>query len=351
MKFSTFHVMRWNRAQTHSEAYAYQLAFIRSAEELGFYGVWPAEHHFRDYGICPSVLGFCSYVAAVTTRVRIGTAVVVVPFYNPLRLAEEVAQLDILSGGRLDLGLGRGYQGVEFDGFQISMTDSRERFRENLEIMKLGWREGRFSYDGRFTKVENVEVLPKPVQRPHPPIWMGATSPATAEIAGALGHPIMSDPAQIFEQSAEVVLRWRRAAAAAGHDPAQELIALRICHVAETDERAYGDIEALPKVDVNTGSAPIDRTGQWVPGYEFYRDVGWQQRTTMRDPRTNRQLLIGSPETVSRRVQEHLDAGYTHIICHFDFGNRMPPQMLRHSMELFTARVAPQFTSAASASG
>lgn len=122
---------------------------IRAAEDLGFDAVWLAEHHFSHYGICGTILGLASHVAGITRRVRIGTAVVVLPFWNPLVVAEEAAMVDQLSDGRLDLGVGRGYQWNEYRGFNLAMDESRERFEESLEILKRAWTQDRLTFEGK----------------------------------------------------------------------------------------------------------------------------------------------------------------------------------------------------------
>ncbi|MBI3967612.1 MAG: LLM class flavin-dependent oxidoreductase, partial [Chloroflexi bacterium] len=135
---------------------------------MGFDQIWVAEHHFTRYGSVPSTLTFAAYVAARTKRIRIGTAVVLLPFWNPLLVAEEAAMVDILSDGRLDLGVGRGYQWHEYQRFNIPMEESRGRFTESLEIIKKAWTEKAFDYEGQYFQLNGVNVLPKPLQKPHP---------------------------------------------------------------------------------------------------------------------------------------------------------------------------------------
>jgi len=130
MKFAIQNLLSWREWQSHPEVYANSLEECRLADELGFHAVWLAEHHFSPYGICPNLAVFGAAVARETKRVRIGTAVVIEPFSHPVRIAEEFAMLDILSGGRLDFGIGRGYQPKEFTGLGVSMERTRERFEE-----------------------------------------------------------------------------------------------------------------------------------------------------------------------------------------------------------------------------
>src|SRR3989442_7927769 len=136
MKFGTQNLLSIREWQTHADVYAHALAECKLADELGFDTVWLAEHHFSAYGICPSLAVLAAAVARETSRVRIGTAVVVAPFAHPIRIAEEWAMVDILSEGRLDFGIGRGYQPAEFRGLGISMEQTRERFDESLELFR-----------------------------------------------------------------------------------------------------------------------------------------------------------------------------------------------------------------------
>src|SRR2546427_743381 len=194
MKFSTQNLLSIREWQTHAEVYRNALEECRLADELGFDVVWLAEHHFSPYGICPSLAPFAGAVAAATPRVRIGTAVVIAPFEHPLRIAEEWAEIDILSGGRLEFGLGRGYQPSEFRGLGVSMEATRERFDESLEIVRLAWTTERLTFAGKHYRVDDVRVLPKPVQKPYPPLWMAAVSPDTYTLAARRGLKILTSP-------------------------------------------------------------------------------------------------------------------------------------------------------------
>ena len=142
-------------------------------EQTGYDAVWLAEHHFSTYSVCPSIHMMGTHVAARTKRLRIGTGVSLTPFYHPLRLAEEVALLDVLSDGRVNWGAGRGFDAREYQVFDVARDDSYAVFRENLEIVLEAWTNEKLTYNGEFSQFEEVEVLPKPLQEPHPPVWGG----------------------------------------------------------------------------------------------------------------------------------------------------------------------------------
>src|SRR5499426_1498443 len=169
-----------------SIGYRKYIDYVLCAEDLGFHSVFVVEHHFTGVGQLSASLNFLSYLAARTERMRLGTAVVVLPWHNPVLLAEQVATLDLLSGGRVDLGIGRGYRQAEFDQFCISMTEAQERFEECLEVMLKSWTsDERFTHHGKRWHYEDIVVEPAPVQRPHPPLWLAGGSPqGIAFIAG-----------------------------------------------------------------------------------------------------------------------------------------------------------------------
>src|SRR5262245_46865148 len=162
------------------------------AEELGFDSVWLTEHHYADYGLAsaPSVL--LATLAARTSRVRLGIAVYVIPFHHPLRIAEETAMLDILSGGRLTVGLGRGNRPLEFYGHGVPREESRTRMEEAVDILLQAWTRDRVNFSGKHWNIVDVPVFPKPITRPHPPLAFAVTSPESTIWAARRGFPILS---------------------------------------------------------------------------------------------------------------------------------------------------------------
>src|SRR3989442_8541190 len=170
MRFSIQNLLSLRDGQSHAQVYANTLDECKLAEELGFHTVWLAEHHFSVYGIAPSLPVLAAAVARETRRVRIGTAVVIAPFAHPVRIAEEWAMVDILSNGRLEFGLGRGYQPKEFVGLGASMERTRERFDESLEIIRRAWTEERVTFAVEIFTLRVLSVLPKPMHRQHPPL-------------------------------------------------------------------------------------------------------------------------------------------------------------------------------------
>jgi alkanesulfonate monooxygenase SsuD/methylene tetrahydromethanopterin reductase-like flavin-dependent oxidoreductase (luciferase family) len=167
---------------------------IEMMDRTGYDAVWLAEHHFSSFSVCPSVHMVGTLAAARTQRLRIGTAVSLAPFYHPLRLAEEVALLDLLSGGRVNWGAGRGFARVEFTAFGVPPEESTSRFRETVEIVLKAWTEERLSFAGQHFHFEDIELLPKPAQLPHPPVWVAASSESAIDWAAGRGFSILMDP-------------------------------------------------------------------------------------------------------------------------------------------------------------
>jgi alkanesulfonate monooxygenase SsuD/methylene tetrahydromethanopterin reductase-like flavin-dependent oxidoreductase (luciferase family) len=180
MRFGIFGGGKIGRMNPLGDSHGYKdfIEYIKDADRLGYESVFLVEHHFTGVGQLSASLNLLTYLAAVTKRIRLGTAVLVLPWHNPALLAEQVATLDVLSGGRVDLGIGRGYRKAEFEQFCIPIAEAQERFDECLEFMLKAWTtEGRFTHEGRHWRYNQIVVEPEPLQRPHPPIWMAGGSP------------------------------------------------------------------------------------------------------------------------------------------------------------------------------
>src|ERR1700722_10034002 len=195
MKLGVLQFFSWpERRVDLATVYDRALQRIEIMDRSGYDAVWLAEHHFSSFSVCPSVHMMGTLAAARTRRLRIGTAVSLAAFYHPLRLAEEVALLDVLSGGRVSWGAGRGFSRGEFTAFGVPPEESTSRFRETVEIVLRAWSEARLTYAGEYFQFDGVEVLPRPLQQPHPPVWMAATSEPAIDWAAGRGFSILMDP-------------------------------------------------------------------------------------------------------------------------------------------------------------
>ena len=241
LQFGVLQFFSWPRRNVPlQEVYGRALDRIGIMDRSGAYeAVWLAEHHFNTYSVCPSVHVMGTLVAARTERLRIGTAVSLAPMYHPLRLAEEVALLDVLSEGRVNWGAGRGNDPTEFGVFGLDMDSSYARFRENVDVVLQAWTNERLTYHGEFTDVDDVEVLPKPWQDPHPPVWLASSSPDAIAWSAAHGYSILMDP---HSTHAELGVKYRAyldALAEHGHSPEGRVTPMaRLVAVAATDDEA-----------------------------------------------------------------------------------------------------------------
>ncbi len=350
MEFHTFHLFHCPDGWSHQDVYKYEMEMVQYAEDLGYDGAWFAEHHFRNYGICSSIMPFAAFAAARTTKIKIGSAIVVLPFHNPLRAAEEAAQVDLLSGGRLMYGFGRGYQSIEFNGFNLPLQEARARTDEAIEILKLAWTQDQFSYDGEFTKVENVTVLPKPLQKPHPPMWTASVSPETVGHYAAKGIPFITDPLATFGRCKRATDEWRKVAAEHGH-PVDDTNfgSMRGLVIAETEKEARAMAERAREFQkddniTNLQGAPIEKTGEFAAGYYYWKDryLGKNQELTV-DFFWDRMWLAGDPDRVAAGVKTMEDMGFKHILFTLGHAPSTSMEENKRRLKLFAESVMPRF--------
>ena len=197
------------RARPDLEVYREELRLADLVEPLGFDSIWGVEHHFTDYTLCPDVLQFLAYMAGRTERLRLGSMVVVLPWHDPMRVAEEVAMLDHLSGGRVILGLGRGAGKVEFDGFRLAMEEARPRFVEAAEMLLRGLEAGACEYAGRFVTQPRAAIRPAPFRSFRGRTYAAAVSPESARIMAELGVGILIIPQKPWGEVARELDAYR----------------------------------------------------------------------------------------------------------------------------------------------
>ena len=219
MKFGLFGGGKIGKKSGLDDSHGYRdfIQYVKDAEELGFRSVFLVEHHFTGAGQLSASLNLLSYIAACTTRIRLGTAVVVLPWHNPVLLAEQISTLDVLSGGRVDLGVGRGYRKVEFEAFCIPPAEAQDRYAECLELLlKSFTSQQRFSHHGKYWNFDNIIVEPAPTQLPHPPVWMAAGRPAGIAYIGRSNYNLLLDQIGTTDETIERVRIYLDAQQAAG---------------------------------------------------------------------------------------------------------------------------------------
>ena len=191
MDFGTFLLLQSPSAEPSEVVFGRGTEIAQAAEDLGFRSIWLAEHHFSTYGYLSRPLTYALHLANKTKRLRVGTAVIVLPLHHPLVVAEEIATVDLLSEGRLDIGLGRGYQNYEFDRLGVKLNESRARWEEEVDVILLALKGKPFTYEGKYYQIAETTVFPHPVQRPHPPIWVTAQSPESVEATVSRGFNLL----------------------------------------------------------------------------------------------------------------------------------------------------------------
>ena len=340
MHFGTFLLMQSPSACPADEVYARAIEQAQAAEALGFRNVWIAEHHFSTYGYVGRPVQLATYIAAKTTTLRVGTAVIVVPLHHPLIVAEEIATLDQLADGRVDVGLGRGYQQYEFARLGLDLQSARARWDEAVDVIVAALSGEPFSYNGTHYTIPETTIFPRPKQRPHPPMWVTAQSPQSVEatvrrgfnlLTGGFGVPV-ARMAQFRQQFDHLV---------AQHAPA--------CPPAVGVQRAVyvTDREADARNAVDDARWNMRVTLSLRNGYE--RVVGGHAIPVPapNEPSTDElledYLVIGTPENVIRQIQRLQQAvGISHFNCSFWFGDLDQPRVLK-SMDLFAREVMPAF--------
>ena len=321
-----------------AQAFDESLAQMTAAEEMGFDAVWLAEIHFqKDRSVLSSPLIIATAIAARTTRVKIGIAVQVLPLAHPIHLAEDVATLDHLSKGRLDFGVGRSGLPEHYQRFNVSYSESRERFQETLDILLKAWTEERFSYEGKYYQFHDVCVLPKPFQKPHPPLRVAATTRDTYPLVGRMGLPIfiavrttsISDLKSFIGGYHE---GWREA----GHPGRGEVALIVPVYVAETERRAHEEAEASTMHFFRTIAEALGKGGT--------RREEAARLGRMSFAEILQELVVyGTPESVTERLLELRESlGYSTLSVWMNVGGRIPHERMLGSMRLFAERVIPQ---------
>jgi alkanesulfonate monooxygenase SsuD/methylene tetrahydromethanopterin reductase-like flavin-dependent oxidoreductase (luciferase family) len=350
MKFSSFHLFHQHPGWSERQVYDYNIELVEYLEEVGFDGMWAAEHHFRDYGLCNNIPAMLSFLAARTTQLKLGTGIIVLPLHNPVLVAEEIAQLDMLSNGRVEFGVGRGYQSGEFDRFGIPISEARERFDEALELILKLWREDAVTYEGAFYRCADVTLKPKPAQRLGPQAYVASISPDTVARVAKRGLPILADPLATFRRLGRAADVWQTEMAANGFSTEGiDLCCMRTVYVAETNEKARADLARFEAgfdrgAIVNLQNAPIDaKTGEIAKGYEFWQDRYLKGGTLSDDFRWDQLEIIGDPARVIGQIKDLQALGYNNVMCDFGSTRPMPIAEMKKIIKLFADEVMPEF--------
>jgi len=352
MRFGTFFFFQAPPGRTHANIIRDELEQIEWTEELGFDEAWLTEHHFIDYGLSVDPATLAAAAASRTRRIRIGLAAAILPFHHPLRLAEQTALVDIMSGGRLDVGVGRGNRPAEFAGYGVPQVESRERFEEAAEVVQRAWTEERVSFHGRFFRFDDVRVIPKPVQAPHPPLYHVCASREGVENAARHGWPMLNSmlrgPVDQLLVHRDAYVETLEKAGRSASDIAALLRdwgVSRQIYVADTDAQALAEAkgaelwyqDAFRRFVIPDRIEDAHPTLQ--PGFRAMAErlaaVSWEELVA-------ETLAFGSPDTVARRLEPMRAMGVGQVLCWMNFGG-LGQDRIRRSMELFARHVMPRF--------
>lgn len=298
MQFGLFGGARTRASVGMEDSLGYDsfIEYVMEADRLGFRHVFMVEHHFTGHGQVSASMTLLAYLAARTRTIRLGTAVVVLPWHNPVLIAEQAATLDLLSGGRFDFGVGKGYRQAEFDGFCIPMAEATERFDEAMEIIRKAWTStGRFSHHGKRWHYDDILIEPEPLQRPHPPLWLAAGSQDSIRRAAREGYNLLLDQLAQTDQIVQRIALFREECARIGRPYRSDMVAtaraLQLVHSERERAEAY---ETRRRVVATIGALARDRLADRV-----------EEDTAP---------LLGTPDEVIARLRQLEAGGATNIL-------------------------------------
>lgn len=324
MKFSIYSLVQWPGGRSPRDAFQNELDQLSRAEAQGYQCAWLAEQDLSRDGIGPSVHLSAANLAARTSTIRIGTSIAILPFMHPLRIAEEVAMLDIVSEGRVEWGIGRGYPGRGFEGFGVDLEKSHKLFYEQLEIIQRAWIGDPFAHDGEFYEFDELRCFPSPIQQPRPPIHIAAQSDDTIVWAAHNHYPVLTDPYSPAGELRENRKRYIEAAATVGVDAsALEIPTVRQVYVGASLKKAREEV---------------------APGLlEYYGSLRDEEPAESLKFVFDECAIIGDAAYCRDRIAELQETiGLSQLICWQNFGNLDHEQTLASQERLMT-QVAPAF--------
>jgi alkanesulfonate monooxygenase SsuD/methylene tetrahydromethanopterin reductase-like flavin-dependent oxidoreductase (luciferase family) len=334
-------------SRSDREVYVDELRLADLAEPLGFQSIWGVEHHFTDYTMCPDVLQFLTYMAGRTQRAQLGSMVVVLPWHDPMRAAEEISMLDNISDGRLILGLGRGAGKVEFDGFRLSMDESRPRFVECAEMVLTGLETGYCEYDGTFVKQPRAAIRPAPFKSFKGRTYAAAVSPESSRIMAELGVGILIIPQKPWHEVEKELAAYRKLYREVNGAEAPSPISAGWTFVDESKDRAYEMARKYIGGYWHTVLEHYQFAGdhlKTMKGYEYYGKFAekiqkYGDETI--DFFVNLQVW-GTPEMCVEKIADvATKTGANSYVGVFSYAG-MPPEEAERNMKLFAAKVMPE---------
>lgn len=335
--------------------FADTLEELALADTLGFRTAWLVEHHFmREYSHSSAPDLFLAAASQRTRRLRLGHAIIPLPYHHPVQVAERLATLDLLSGGRVEFGFGRGFSPREYASFGVDMGESRSRVRESLQVILEAFRGAPLQHRGEHFALDGIEVVPQPVQRPHPPLWTAAVSPESFELAAELGIGALVGPFKPWFMVREDIKRYRRAwRARHGDGPPRSdqnpRVGMTVGIFCLPDGRRARELAREGLVwfyrQLLTQTRPV--LERLYSGYEYYRRFGrlgglLDKAASLGVLESAGMAVVGDPEHCIRKLRGLEAAGVDHVLCAVGAGV-LPTELTRESMQLLAERVLPAF--------
>ena len=342
MRFGFFDQLPCVEGYSERQRYQDIMAQIELGDALGFQTAWLGELHFsRPFSILATPLMVLAAAAQRTSRIRLGTAVTLLPLHNPVKVAEEAATADILSDGRLEFGVGRGTAPIHYVGYDILQEESRERFEEGLDFILQAWTHESFSYQGKYFRAQDLTLVPRPIQTPHPPIRIAANSPDTFPIAGRRGLSIFATPLINPPEKLRAGLTVYRDTLPAGVR-GDTALAFPV-HVTTSRAQARQECEASLRRFFREAGERLRPFGQTdIKTYEAFQQVLARMERVKYDDIDREMGVFGDPAYCVERVQAlQRDYQMDEFICYFNQGGIMDHTMVKQSMTLFAKEVMP----------
>jgi alkanesulfonate monooxygenase SsuD/methylene tetrahydromethanopterin reductase-like flavin-dependent oxidoreductase (luciferase family) len=314
------------------------------AEDIGLNSVWVPEHHFGLFGVLPSAPVFLANIAARTKRVKLGPATVLLPVQHPLKVAEEFALLDLLSNGRAQLSVGRGYDAREYEAFGVDFALSQEIFFEGLEVIQKAWSNETSSHNGVHYQYPEIAVLPRPVQKPYPPIYVACFSEPTLRHAARAGFDVIFAPfaaAMMFGSLQNAVAEFRKDSEAAGHVGKKVMCSYFVNVTYDEQETVKTKERLLHYFKGILPAFPSDRATA-PPHIRYFVDIVERMQTMTTGDLGDRSVITGSPEDCIKVLKDCEEAGIEEVILYFGFGGWGHTDTM-DSMERVAKELAPHF--------
>ena len=340
MKFGLFQTVQWPTGSDQRQQYRNALAQSMLAEELGYHSVWMTEHHFTRHAITSDNLALLAYLASRTEHIRLGTAVTVLPFHDPVRLAESTSLVDQLSDGRLDVGIGRGYQWTEYNGFGIGLDEGNDRFEEALALLLRSWQaEAPFAFEGKYHSYDAAFPQPRSVQRPHPPVWHATASAPALRRCAENGWGVLLAQGTSLEAIEGTVSLYHQQldSLSIPYSPDKVVLARGMYCVPTTREAVdtfVGPYREFLQLAAKVSAPPSDEVG--TPHRNPFQMEG--------DPTLLQSLVCGDPDTCSRSLEQLAGLGIDYVIFFVNLGG-MEHDRVVESLRLFAREVLPRFAS------